>query len=297
MLHPITLSIPEEKIVSGIIIKTQILSTIIPGCHHTYIFNTEKEYYEEYRKSYFALTKRKGGWDCLRHYEIIANGCIPYFDEIENCPENTLALLPKQLFIEGKELFHRIFLNKKIEEITQENKIEYENLLNCFIKNMKENLTTKQMARYILEKTNHKNISKVLYLSEEIYPDYLRCLTLHGFKQLLGKNCHDFPKILHLYQSDTIDYNKLYGKGMTYTNLLHSSLHNEMLDYTIKQDIEKRYYDIIIYGSYYRSMPYYELVSSNYEPDKVILLCGEDDKIDNYDKWINKGHYIFIREL
>lgn len=60
MLHPITFSIPKEKICeSDTLVKTKILSSLIPGVISTYIYNTEEEYYNEYKKSYFAITKKK----------------------------------------------------------------------------------------------------------------------------------------------------------------------------------------------------------------------------------------------
>jgi len=61
MLHPITFSVPSEKICTEThpIIKTKICSDLIPGDTSTYIYNTEQEYYDEYKKSYFAITKKK----------------------------------------------------------------------------------------------------------------------------------------------------------------------------------------------------------------------------------------------
>ena len=41
----------------------------------------------------------KGGWDCLRHYEILMNGCIPLFLDIKNCPKDTISTLPKKKLI------------------------------------------------------------------------------------------------------------------------------------------------------------------------------------------------------
>ena len=87
MLNPIGFSIPKEKLCNYYIKKTKILSDLIPGNTKTYIYNTEEEYYNEYKQSYFAITKLKGGWDCMRHYEILADGCIPYFVNIEKCPK------------------------------------------------------------------------------------------------------------------------------------------------------------------------------------------------------------------
>jgi len=87
MIHPITFSIPKEKIVSKVPFKTKLVSDMIPGDIKTYIYYTEKDYYNEYRQSMFAITFKKGGWDCMRHYEILANGCIPYFQNLEECPK------------------------------------------------------------------------------------------------------------------------------------------------------------------------------------------------------------------
>lgn len=44
----------------------------------------EAAYHKMYQNSLFALTKKKGGWDCLRHYEILANGCIPIFETLSS---------------------------------------------------------------------------------------------------------------------------------------------------------------------------------------------------------------------
>ena len=40
------------------------------------------------------------GWDSLRHYEILMNGCIPLFLNIDKCPERVLTNLPKKLLFD-----------------------------------------------------------------------------------------------------------------------------------------------------------------------------------------------------
>jgi hypothetical protein len=277
----------------------KILSDLIPGDIKTYIYNSEEDYYNEYKISYFAITKQKGGWDCMRHYEILANGCIPYFINIENCPKNTMSLLPKELIIEGNILYDNKFKNKKITEISSEEINEYNILRTKLLEHTKNYLTTDKVAIYILKKTNFENAKKILYLSGNIGPDYLRCLTLHGLKMLFGIDCHDYPKVPHIYKSSEINYEKLYGKGISYTNLLEPLLHNNNLDDTIVEDIKNKYYDIVIYGSYIRGMPYYDLISNIYKPNEIILMSGEDihDYRYNPNNILNKGHFIFIREL
>jgi len=297
MLFPITFSIPKEKICDISIQKTKILSNLIPGKVSTYIYNTEQEYYNEYQESYFAITTQKAGWDCLRHYEILANRCIPLFNNINECPINTLFLFPKKLLFEAINLYNNKFANKKINELTIEDINEYAILQNKFLEYTKNYLTTDKIAKYILQKTNHENINKILYLSQDVGPDYLRCLTLHGFKSIFGSDCHDYPKIPHIYKSQNINYANLYGKGMTYTNLLEQYVHDSSLDTNVVNNIKNKYYDIVIYGSYHRGMPYYDLICSIYKPNEIILLCGEDLHDCNYHYFINKGHFVFVREM
>ena len=297
-VYPITFCIPNEKISLSKTNKTKILSNLIPGNLKTYIYNTEEDYYNEYKKSYFAITTKKAGWDCMRHYEILANNCIPYFIDIQKCPLNTMYFLPKQLLIKSNILYEKKFKNKNITQLNIEDINEYNILQEELLEYTKNNLTTEIMAKYILTKTNHENVKKILYLSGKIEPDYLRCLILHGFKKLFGDNCHDMPLIPHIYKLNNINYNKLYGKGMSYSNLLEINLHNNNLDIILENNINNKYYDIIIYGSYHRGMQYYDLISKIYNPNEIILLCGED--LHNNCNYINlalKGHHIFIREL
>lgn len=297
---PITFSIPESKIISiesfKNINKKKLLSDLIPGRTETYIYNTEDAYYNEYRESIFAITMKKGGWDCLRHYEIIANGCIPYFINLENYDKTTMKLLPIDLLLDGNKLYEKLKY-KNIYDISPKELEECNNLVNKLIHFTNEKLTSKKMAEYILDKIKYKNAKKILYLSGNTDPDYLRCLTLIGFKQLLGADCHDYPKITHIYKSQKIDYSNLYGKGFTYSNIIESDLHNNILDYDIQDDIINKKYDVIIYGSFHRGMPFYDLVSEIFEPNKVILLCGEENHICKYNNYINKGNIVFAREM
>jgi hypothetical protein len=142
-IYPITFSIPEEKIVTASVIelifqKTKIVSNLIPGDLSTYIYNTEEEYYAEYQKSYFAITIKKAGWDCMRHYEILGNYCMPYFIGLEDCPKNTLANFPKELLLEAKN----------IAENFEEQK--YFSILDDVFNYTKNHLTTKNLANYII---------------------------------------------------------------------------------------------------------------------------------------------------
>lgn len=108
-LLPIYFAIPKTKIIKKINLNPKnILAPLIPGKKKTYIYNNEEEYYKMYQDSLFAVTFRKGGWDCLRHYEIMMNGCLPLFIDIEKCPDLTLTNLSKSSLIEINRKYQRI---------------------------------------------------------------------------------------------------------------------------------------------------------------------------------------------
>ena len=100
-VYPINFAIPKEKIVHTINPKPlNILAPLIPGKYSTYIYENEQDYYQSYQNSVFALTYKKMGWNSLRHYEILMNGCIPLFLNIDKCPAKILTNLPKKLLLD-----------------------------------------------------------------------------------------------------------------------------------------------------------------------------------------------------
>ena len=95
-LFPISFAIPTCK-VNFIKDKTRDVAICDPRDRSTYIYKNETDYYKGYQESRIGVTTKKAGWDCMRHYEILANGCLPYFINIDKCPELTMASFPKQL--------------------------------------------------------------------------------------------------------------------------------------------------------------------------------------------------------
>ena len=177
-LLPIQFGIPKDKIVSNVNIKPKnLLAPLIPGRLNTYIYNSEIDYYRMYQESIFALTYKKAGWDTLRHYEILMNGCLPLFLDIENCPINTMKNLPKKEIIEIKDKYETILQNyfptkilkykfltfksfnnyffnlfsskKKIDYFLEKDKEIFE-LKSKLLNFTKKNLTTYKLAEYVI---------------------------------------------------------------------------------------------------------------------------------------------------
>jgi hypothetical protein len=139
ILKPINFSIPKELIVNEIPSKTKDYASIIPGDLSTYIYDNQSDYYADYQTSYYGVTFKKGGWDCLRHYEILMNGSIPYFPGLENCPEYTMTLFPKSLIYQNNQY---LMANGLSENYNQE--------ANELLEYTKKYLTTEYTAKLIL---------------------------------------------------------------------------------------------------------------------------------------------------
>jgi hypothetical protein len=86
--------------------KIRDFARIVPGDRSTYIHNDEGLYLKEYASSYYGLSTKKAGWDCLRHYEILLAGTIPFIPNIQKIPPGTmqywpLALVKKAMHLPG----------------------------------------------------------------------------------------------------------------------------------------------------------------------------------------------------
>ena len=106
-VFPTGFGIPEERIREmDFSIKDQLYQKTTPSdslfentidmgggfSHHK--FTDEEEYYYDLSRSWFGLTCKKGGWDCLRHYEIIASGTLLLFRDYDKKP---LLCSPQEL--------------------------------------------------------------------------------------------------------------------------------------------------------------------------------------------------------
>ena len=204
-IHPISFSIPECYIISKPNEKKKQIAKLIPGDRSTYIFTNQEEYYKEYQSSIFGITCKKGGWDCMRHYEILANGCIPKFEDLDDCPSTIMTHFPKELV--------KCAMKSSEPELYIQELLDYTS----------QYLSTRSMAQYILNKSGNPSPKRILFISGNKQPDYLRDLTLIGLKEILGRNCIDLCIIPHIYD----DYESpelLYGSGFSYTKVI-SALH------------------------------------------------------------------------
>jgi hypothetical protein len=139
-VRPINFAVPQNRVLPQSSYKSKILATSIPGDSSTYIFRNQNDYFEDYQRSMFGVTRKKGGWDCLRHYEILMNGCIPYFINLDECPTQTLTWFPKSLILETNSIFEQKNFDEKIIGSISNELLDYTRI----------NLTTRRLSEYIL---------------------------------------------------------------------------------------------------------------------------------------------------
>lgn len=280
-IYPISFSIPESKIVGSVPTKTKGVGHIVPGDTSTYIFEDEESYRKDYQASVFGRTNKKGGWDCLRHYEILANGCIPLFRDLDKCPARTMTHFPKDLVCEA--------MQSDTPETYIPRLLDY----------TRTHLTCRAMAQYVFDTVGCPTPRKVLFLGGNPNPDYLRCLTLIGMKQILGNQFMESVPVPHIY-ADYPSPQTLYGKGFTYSCVLPQSAKPPPIHI---DDLRNGSFDLVVYGSLHRGMPYWEEVTKAYPPQRIVLLCGEDCDSGQaqHSCWAEdlgqKGFHVFIREL
>lgn len=144
-IRPIQFAIPKEKIWQQDTQKIRLMAPCDPRDRSTYIYyGDESKYYQQYAESYFGFTMKKGGWDCCRHYEIIAAGCLPYFIDIEKCPTRTLTQFDKMDL-------QRVRLMADSSGFDGCMGSEYWKWLKAFRKVLDERLTTEALAKRVLE--------------------------------------------------------------------------------------------------------------------------------------------------
>lgn len=144
--NPISFAIPESQIRKNFLNKDELYSSQIirptPNSfsnRNNYTFLNEQEYYNAYARSYYGFTCKKGGWDCMRHYEILANKTIPAFFELENCPNTIMTNFPKNIILE-------------VNKYSLKNQVHpnYNELNDYIFEYTKNNLTTKKLVERFL---------------------------------------------------------------------------------------------------------------------------------------------------
>jgi hypothetical protein len=296
-VFPISFCIDEDKIVKTIVKnKSTAFSSLIPGDFSTYTFNSEEEYNKHYSDCFYAFTWKKGGWDCMRHYEIIAAGCMPFFIDLSSCPENTMKNFPKSLVLEAMQLpgfdIHTRTIDMNIFPIDK-----YYELLDKVVDHAKQHLTSRVVAKTVLDICNfdysENSKTKLVYYNFYI-PDYQSLMILQGLKRLLGKRCISTPNDDYMYDDFPEEKCKnIYGKGFNYSRILPAHLRTSQDEFNQMLLDPKDDITLVMFGKcHLESEPHHLL-----QTKEKVLLCGEDLHHCHFIHDHNRSSKLFVREL
>lgn len=310
---PFPYAIPDKYVLTSVPEKTQLFAELIPGTTTNYMFGQgeQEAYYKHYQSSRFAKTQKKGGWDCLRHYEILMNGCIPVFENLEHCPTTTMVTFPKELVLSAindllpwEETPERISLYNsyvlKLLEHTR-NYCTISALTNRFISYMPSLLTDGKPDPS----------KKILMINGCPGVNYSRELLSIGLRQFYGENFIEYPRNTILY--DDCDTTGAYGNGYTYSGHLDSTVPVNRT--SSKERILNHTFDVVLYGKMgadegplgtYSTTLVFEYVKSVYDQNDIAFLYGGDGCQSIITHWYNTSLHLwthaklgrcFVREL
>ncbi len=290
-VRPISFSIPKQLILQNVRVRDKLrnFAVIIPGRDDTYVYTEQDEYYMGYKESKFAVTMKKGGWDCLRHYEIVAAGCVPYMLQAEAIPIGTMWLWPANLLrsvLELKGLNHALVKDTTVANGTTDSSLidepnfdmhNYTSIMQKLQAHLRKHLTTESMAKYLMSFSSVQP-SNILFVgtpdSERHYPDYQAETLFHGLRTVFGFKVVDVPKRGWMYTNHNKSQHHLYGMGFSYASLLPD------LDVDragIEDKIQSRHFTHVVFGVTQNGRhPWIDLVRNHLPMRNVFFVDGSD---------------------
>jgi hypothetical protein len=310
---PMPYAIPDEYVVDAVLIpKSAVVAEVKPQPAHnrTYTFSVGQEdaYYQTYRDAHFASTAKKGGWDCLRHYEILASGCIPLFHDLVRCPSQTMVSFPKELCLQAAHAL----LPWRAEHGSAYR--DWAERIRCHVK---QECTTSALARSFLSKFPASSVPrKVLLLRCHEGVNYLREFFWIGLKRHLvgaGGMAVEWPPIEYLYKGNTIDKQGLHGRGFGYTDRLDMAP-TRLSEEEVRKSIQEKAWDLVVFGKTGPDegheggapyLPFWSDILAHYGKDQIAFLYGGDECIDlthsnryrEHIKYHSQYGKCFVREL
>lgn len=301
--------------------KKYKFSPMIPGDRDTYKYKTEDEYYRQYQESKFGITMTKAGHDCLRHYEIIAAGAIPYYIDPQNTPpsqitqmarEDRIHTLPNGLGRIPKTTMHRFPREIVTRAMAGD---DYAHCLGELQKYAKKYLTTKSLAMYFLGEIGYVPNTKILFVSQphpKAKTDYQRdCLAI-GLLEYLPVGMVDFYEDLPWLFDDYLGCRDNYGSGYSVCGKVPHRLHRIVGKSDILGRLGAGMYGTIVVATS-SNMPQIDVEIGNVlgtlgaNNIKMVHVMGNDGKYDRdmvlrllgefYPKYHKKFQYVFVREL
>ena len=290
-VYPISFAFPKELMwQQSLVRKARVVAAVVPG--RPYAFSQQEEYYGGYTTALFGLTWKKRGWDCMRHYEIMASGALPYMPDIADCPQGTMFSVPGDLFkqvLEMPGVNHTAIMAKELDndaELINEtfDILLYERLLNKVMAHFRSHLTSVEMAKHMLRAADISTEvpPKIIFLAHD-HTDYQAETLFHGLRSLFGKAVIDYPKRPWMYhkpaRTDEDQARRgMYGKGFSYAFTLPDLAVDRS---KVEQQIKEHFFDVVVYGithyAYgYEKLYFLDVVKEVYSAKEVLFVDGSD---------------------
>eukprot|EP00439_Symbiodinium_sp_Y106_P024043 s5346_g2.t3 len=272
-IFPIAIGIADELIVPCISVKSFDYALAWPGDRSTYTFNSQSGndtagYHEHLRQAWFAITRPKGGWDCLRHYEILAAGSLPYFVDLARTPSRQIPFLPIHLLRVAKTL-PGVYEGRL--DPTAFNIREYVEAAAALLRYTKHRLAASKLAEYLLSHLQMKRGSVLFLLPPKGFHrgGYVSRNMFYGLRKILGPtSVVDYPHFAEMYAA--------HGRtDMSTTGLLDTPV-VRWNSSQVEDRLRSRGFGAVIYSNARAPLPFWELVASLYAPEEVAFLDGFD---------------------
>ena len=265
---PISFSSPYRCASDPKQFREKTISDIVPG--RPYSFDSQHEYYSEYAASSYAISHKKGGWDCFRHIEILMNGAIPLMPDAFEIPKYSMVHYPKGTL--------------KCTAKMSEGQIRTPNFSTRakLIRFFNENLTSRAMTDYMLRCARVQNSERILFIDHRLpfSPDYQSIFTLIGLKQTFGNSCTAMQPVSYLYEGWRGASRSLYGRGFGYARSLPgitADSHRLIMSLkSVVKRLKQQEYDLVVFGSIMRNLKIFEELRPYLDPTRTIVINGED---------------------
>jgi hypothetical protein len=271
--------------------REKAISNIVPG--RPYSFDSQNDYYREYEISSYAISHKKGGWDCFRHIEILMNGAIPLMPDALEIPKYSMVHYPKRTLQRTSEMAQGTIRIPSFS--TRANLKKFFN----------ENLTSVSMVSYMLQSAKTLDTKEVLFIDHrlQLSPDYQSIFALIGLKQTFGTSCTAMQPVPYLYEGWRGASKSLYGRGFGYMRCLPKDMSDShrliMSLMSVAKKLKKQEYDLVVFGSIMRNLKIFEELKPYLDPTRTIVINGEDlppsEEALNYMK--DTRCHVFVRSI
>lgn len=279
-LSPMPYCFPLDLMTETVSRKTEDFGNSIPiAGKYKYGAGQMLDYYQNYRRSRFGLTTKKGGWEALRHLEISANGSVPLMPDIALCPALTMTNAPRHLYLKAWEIYgskvtiENQNLHAKEDHVVDDECV-YMELATELLHYTRKYQSTKATARWFLNRCGVDNGATVLFIADKKKISYTCEMLCHGLRHVLESRLIDAPKLDYLYDSFPASrYSQLYGNGYGYAGLL-SELEIPRDD--ISKRIKRGEFDLVVFGQVDRANKHLDLARKHLPANRIALIDGGD---------------------